>query len=131
MKLNEIKQIGQDVVNLQEGVIPVHVSMTLDQIINDGKITNSVQTFVLGGLIEMFKDGGPFKWPRELNAYGMSTLGASADMIDAVRSLSPQEQVQIAEWLQVQLADIAGYESNPGCSDALTFMRMQIQKQND
>lgn len=130
MKLNEIKQIGQEMVNLNEGVIPVHISMTLDQIIAAGQITNNVQTFVLGGLVEMFKNGGPYRWPRELNAYGMTTMSTSSDMIEAIRSLSTQEQVQVAEWIQAQLGNIAGYESNPVFADPLAFMRLQIKKQD-
>lgn len=116
MKLNEIKQLAPADVDLLEGVIPIHITMTLDQIVAAGHVTNSVQTFVLAGLIDMFKDGGPYRWPRELNAYSMSTMGTTSDMVEAVKALSSDEQVQISQWLLERLQDVAGYESNPRCT---------------
>lgn len=134
MKLNEIKELAPAVVDLLEGVIPIHITMTLDQIVASGHVTNSVQTFVLAGLIDMFKDGGPYRWPRDLNAYSMSTMGTASDMIEAVNALSADEQVQISEWLLGRLQEIGSYESDPlnrcGLS-AQQWIMMILQKQND
>lgn len=110
MKLNEIKTVYSGTVNLSEGVIPVHISMTLDQIINDGKITNSVQYFIVAGLISMFKDGGPTQWPRDLNSYSMSI---NSNQIDAIKLISDNEAVEMAEWLKSELATPEKFESNP------------------
>lgn len=130
MKLNEIKTLTGDV-DLKEGVIPVHITMTLEQVIAAGKITNSVQTFIMAGLIDMFKAGGPTRWPRELNAYNMSTMGTSSDMIKVVEDLSEGEQTNVAQWLLVKLQDVAGYESTPSghTMDTLTWVRSVLTAQ--
>ena len=110
MKLNEIKNVVNGTVDLNEGIIPIHISMTLGQIIRDEKITNNVQYFILASLIEMFKNGSPHRWPRDMNSYEMVT---SSDELDAVKSLSSQEIVQIANWLFFQLKSPATFETNP------------------
>ena len=116
MRLNEIKQVNAGEYNLAEGVIPVHISMTLEQVITAGQITNSVQNFIMAGLISMFKDGGPTRWPRDLNAYAMAT---SSDLVEAVRGMSATESVDMAKWLLERLAVPASFESNPYCNSAM------------
>jgi hypothetical protein len=130
MKLNEIKTVNVGEYDLSEGVIPVHLSMTLDQIIDAGKITNSIQTFTLGGLLSMFKDGGPLRWPRDLNTYAMTT---SSDVIDAVKNLSDSEAVEMAEWLKQQLVKPVEFETDPQMSpqtDIVKWMRYVLKKQD-
>ena len=131
MKLNEIKQVNQGDYDLTEGVIPVHITMTLEQIITAGKVTNSVQNFVMAGLVSMFKDGGPARWPRDLNAYSMAT---SSDLIEAVKTLSDTEAVGVATWLYNQLQAPATFESNPySCANPqmqpVEWMRWVLHKQ--
>lgn len=130
MKLNEIKVVNTGEYDLSEGVIPTHLSMTLDQIIANGKITNSVQVFTLGGLISMFKDGGPLRWPRDLNAYSMTT---SSDIIDAVKGLSDNEAVELATWLCSELIKPVEFETNPACSpqvDVCQWIKYVLKKQD-
>lgn len=110
MLLNEIKPVLQGYHNLSEGVIPPHLSMTLGQVINDGRVTNNVQNFVLAGLVSMFKDGGPTRWPRDLNAYSMST---DANLIESIKSLTSEEAVGIATWLFYELQKPVAFETNP------------------
>jgi hypothetical protein len=112
MRLNEIKQVVAGEVNLLEGVIPVHLTMTLEQVVKAGKLTNNVQTFTLAHLAALFKHGGPYKWPRELNPYAAHG-GTSSDMIAAVRSLTNEEVASLAAWLLEQLQGIASYEARP------------------
>lgn len=132
MKLNEIKTISKGTESVQEGVIPVHIPMTLNQIISAGKVTNSVQYFILAGLIHMFKDGQLTRWPRDLNAYAMST---SADLIDEVKSLSDSESVDLAKWLLAELHNPANFESNPyACShpqmNTVEWVKWVLKKQD-
>jgi len=110
MKLTEIKPVVESDYELNEGVIPVHITMTLEQVVRDGKITNPVQYFVMGALVEMFKNGGPTRWPRDLNAYSMTT---SAELIDSLKSLSEQEHVGMAVWLMNELQRPVHFETNP------------------
>lgn len=131
MKLNEIKQELTGEYNLSEGVIPVHLTMMLDQVIADGQISNRVQHFIIAGLVGMFKDGGPYRWPRDLNAYPMST---SSDMVEAIEHLTPAEAVELTQWLIDSLKNPAGFESNPRCVnsplDPVEWMRWVLKKQD-
>jgi hypothetical protein len=130
MKLNEIKQVNTGDYDLTEGVIPVHLAMTLDQVIDSGKITNSIQTFTIAGLIAMFRDGGPTRWPRDLNAYSMI---ASSETIDAVKGLSDSEAVEMAEWLKQQLVKPVEFETDPHSApqtDVVKWMRYVLKKQD-
>ena len=130
MRLNEIKQVNVGEYNLAEGVIPVHVQMTLEQVITAGKITNNVQNFIMAGLISMFKDGGPSRWPRDINSYAMAT---GSDLVEAVKGLSATESVEIAQWLLQQLARPASFESNPYCNSAMQtneWVRWVLKRQD-
>lgn len=117
MKLNEIKQVAPNTVNLNEGVIPVHLTMTLSQVIEAGKITNSVQKFTIAELASMFRNGGPYRWSRDLNPYGSES---SSDTIKAVESLSDADAVELSSWLLEQLHAPEVFESNPYCNAALS-----------
>jgi hypothetical protein len=110
MKLNEIKQVNAGEYDLKEGVIPVHITMALEHVIRDGKVTNPVQHFIMAGLAAMFKNGGPSRWPRDLNEYGMTT---NAELIESVKKLSDTESVNLASWLYNELQAPATFESNP------------------
>lgn len=129
MKLTELKSLDSKS-TLTEGVIPPHISMTLAQVLTDGKITNNVQTFIIAGLISLFKDGGPTRWPRDLNSYSMST---SSDLIDAVKNLSDSEVVEITQWLVQQLQGPVNFETNPYMSpqaDIVKWMQLVLHKQD-
>src|SRR5271167_1452884 len=132
MKLTEIKQVVDQDYNLAEGVIPVHLTMTLEQVIRDGKVTNNVAYFVIGALVEMFKNGGMnTRWPRDLNAYNMTT---NSEIIDSIRSLTPMEHVGMATWLLSELQRPVNFETNPYCvrtspQDPTAWMRWVLQRQ--
>lgn len=129
MKLNEIKTVNVGEYNLSEGVIPVHLTMTLEQVVSAGKVTNNVQHFVIAGLLGMFKDGDPLKWPRDLNSYPMCT---GSETLEAVKSLSPEESVELASWLLEALKNPASYESS-SCHDckSMTEWIKWVKKKQD
>jgi hypothetical protein len=131
MKLNEIKPQGIDGLQLQEGVIPAHLTMTLEQVVSGGKITNNVQTFIMADLVSFFKDAPQDRWPREANPYPMN---AKADIIDAIKSLTEQEQVMMAEWLLGELAKVGTFEVRHACCDPqqspVDWMRWVLKRQD-
>ncbi len=129
MRLNELTSVNKGSFNLAEGEIPVHLTMTLEQVIRDGKVTNSVQNYVLGALIEMFKNGGPHRWPRDLNAYSMTT---SSELIEQVKQITAEDAVAISQWLLVELYSTTAYENNPYASpqsDVVGWMRYVLKRQ--
>jgi len=111
MKLNEIKPVINDLVDLKEGVIPPHITMTLGQIVDDGKITNPVQIYILGAMLEMFKNGQSTQWPRQLNSYSMVT---SSDLIEAIKTLDSESTAKFAQWVLNELQVMGTYESQMG-----------------
>ncbi len=131
MKLNEIKNVKAGDYDLTEGVIPIHITMTLQQVLNDGKVTNPVQHFMMAALIEMFKGGGPYRWPRELNSYEMAT---NADLIESVKKLTDEEATSISAWLLDSLQFPANFESNPygnhPYQDPVEWVRWVLRKQD-
>ena len=131
MKLNEIKEVIHGEYDLSEGVIPVHLTMTLEQVISAGKITNNVQYFTIAGLIGLFKDGGPTRWPRQLNSYPMAT---SSDVVEAVKGMTDKEAVEISSWLLTSLANPAAFEANPYvCTtpmNPMDWMRWVLKRQD-
>lgn len=130
MKLNEIKQVSEGFYNLNEGVIPVHLTMTLEQVVKAGKITNPVQTFIIAELSSMFRDGGPYRWSRDLNPYGAES---SSEVIEAVKGLSDTDAVELATWLLEQLHTPATFESNPYCSnsmDTVSWVKWVLKRQD-
>jgi len=110
MRLNEIKEVVSGEINLLEGVIPVHLTMTLEQVVRAGKITNNVQTFTIANLLSLMQGGGPYKWPREINSYPMN---AGADMIEMVKGLPSEDVTKLATWLLEKLDALGQYEANP------------------
>lgn len=109
MLLKNIKPL-QD--TLEEGVIPPHITMTLQQIIDAGKFTNSVQIYILGSMLELFKSGEVNRWPREMNNYSMTV---SSDFIDEIKALPDADVVLFTEWVLIQLAQAANYEAYKQC----------------
>lgn len=129
MKLNEIKQVNQGHYDLNEGVIPVHLTMTLEQVIAAGKVTNPVQTFIIAELSNMFRDGGPYRWSRDLNPYGAEN---SSEIIEAVKSLSDEDTVELSKWLLERLCTPATFESNPYSNptmDTLSWVKWVLKRQ--
>ena len=132
MKLNEIKTVNSGEYDLSEGIIPVHITMTLEQVISAGKITNSIQHIVMASLVSLFKDGGPSRWPRDLNSYSATT---GSDLVEAVKGLDDSEATELAQWLLTELAIPASFETNlrSYCNpqmDTVEWVKYVLKKQD-
>jgi len=86
-------------ISIVEGQGPVPVKMTLDEIINAGKVTNPYQTFVLSWLSEFFKDG-PAAGDLETGNPTTFQDATKTANIQIIKSLSPQDQVSLAMYLK-------------------------------
>jgi len=84
--------------------------MTLQQVVREGGITNNVQTFIIANLANLFRAGGPYRWPRDINPYPMNS---ESDMIDTVKGMTNEEVTKLASWLLEVLHAPASYEANP------------------
>ena len=105
MKLHEIKP-------LYESSTPIHLTMILDEIIRDKRVSNTAQWMVLSQLTELFKFGLvnsasthaldlPLIKPREI--YAQPTPKA---LLDELKRLEPEDQLQLAMWFKDQLTVI-------------------------
>lgn len=119
-------------IDLTEGQGPVPVVMTLDEIIKDGKVTNHYQIFVLSWLSEFFSTG-PNKngvMPGTLAVGNPVDFGnaTSSEAINAIKEMSPENQVMLAQYLKscVEVGDTL--IPNRGMS-SIEWMRFVIRKQ--
>lgn len=76
------------------------VVLTLDEIIKAGRVTNSYQTFVLGWLSEFFKNGMKSAALHLENPISFESGATSTEVVNALKSLSPENQVQLAQYLK-------------------------------
>ena len=107
MKLNEINGAVHRQ-QLTEGVIPIHIVMLLQNVVNAGASTNPVEIFVMSNLVQLFQNGETYRWPRDLNA-----IESNSEQIAKVEALSDKDKVKLAEALLFLLDRIAHYESDP------------------
>jgi hypothetical protein len=89
MRLDEIKQIN-------ESSTPVHLTMTLDQVIRDGKVSNTAQWLVMAQVVQMFKYGNR---PRYMYENPIS----EKEFMDQLKGLSPEEQVKCSKCCRMML----------------------------
>lgn len=83
---------------LAEASNPIHVTMTLQQVIDAGKITNSVQAVIIAQVIENLKHE-PDPIVRNINEYP----AFSSSNINALKNLPPEDQVELARSLLNQI----------------------------
>ena len=83
-----------------EGQGPVPVKLTLDEIIVAGKATNHYHIFVLAWLSEFFKNGLKSAALELENPITFNSNATSTVVIDSLKSLSPENQVQLAQYLK-------------------------------
>lgn len=87
MKLSEVKTI------LTEGQVPIHYFMILNDVVNNGGISNTVQTVLMASLIQFFK------YETVSNIRYLNEHPPMADLISYVKQLPKEDQARLAEWL--------------------------------
>jgi len=87
-------------VTIAEGQGPISVKLTLDQIIQAGKVTNPYQTFVLGWLSEFFKNGLKSASLQLENPIDFESQATHTDFVNKLRALAPADAVALAQYLK-------------------------------
>ncbi len=100
-------------ISITEGQGPVPVRLTLDEIINAGKVTNPYQIFVLSWLSEFFKDG-PLTGSLEVGNPTTFMDATKTANIEIFKSMSPADQVALAEYLKACVAGSENHLANSG-----------------
>ena len=98
MKLSYIYQ-GKRLIS--EGHVDPNVMLSLQNIIKGGQARETMQFIVLARLIEFFKNGYLYK----TNNFYDPFLSTSGEMMQQLRALKPDEQVELAKKL-LALAEI-------------------------
>jgi hypothetical protein len=115
-------------IEITEGQGPVPVIMTLDEIIKDGKVTNPYQIFVLGWLSEFFKNGLKSAKLQLENPIDFESRATHTDVVQGLKTLSPENQVQLAQYLKDCIA--AGESAlHDQQSTTVDWMRFVLRKQ--
>ena len=86
-------------ISIIESQGPVPAKLTLDEIIDAGKVTNPYQIFVLSWLSEFFKNGVK---PGMMVVGDPTTFGdaTSTANIEALKALPAKDQVALAQYLK-------------------------------
>lgn len=95
--------------NLHQQVVieaqgPVSVVLTLDEIIKAGKVTNHYQIFVLSWLSEFFRLGYKSAALQLENPVVIGSDTTKTANIEALKAMSPADQVALAEFLKASIA---------------------------
>lgn len=123
MKLHREVTIAQSL-GLAEAQGPVSVTLSLDEIIKAGKVTNPYHIYVLGWLSEFFKNGLKSA-SLELEAPITFDSGAtSTAVVDSLKSMSPENQVQLAQYLKdcVQQGECALHNKDLDIADWMSYV---------
>jgi hypothetical protein len=89
--------ILSDIKQLNESTTPIHLTMILNEIVRDGKVSNGAQWVVLSQVIQLMKNGIPTQ-PRY-----MYENPSPKEFLDELKAISIEEQVKIAKWCLAQL----------------------------
>ena len=90
MKLNELISLNQ-APSLLEGHVDINVLMSIDNIIRDGKVTNSVQNIQIARMIEMLKYGNFQKISN------WNEVETPASIMEYVKKLPADQAVSLAK----------------------------------
>ncbi len=98
------------------------VVLTLDEVINQGKVTNPYQTFVLSWLSEHFRNGVKPAAPGLRNPGSVG--GTSSAVVEEIKALSPEEAVKLASFLKdaMTMAQPMAWGSDLCVADWLKFV---------
>lgn len=112
-----------------EGQGPVPYVLTLDEVINAGKVTNPYQIFVLGKLSEFFKNGLKSLSLQSELPIDFESRATHSDVVAAMKALEPSDQVALAQYLKdcIKAGECALHDKK---MDVVDWMRFVIQKQD-
>jgi len=128
MKLHQVIT-SQAAIGLAEAQGPVSTALTLDEIIKAGKVTNSCRVFVLGWLSEFFKNGLKSASLELENPVPFESGATHTVVVDALKAMTPENQVQLAQYLKDCLVAGESALHNKDLS-IVDWQRFVLQKQD-
>ena len=128
MKLHREVTIAQSL-GLAEAQGPVSVILSLDEIIKAGKVTNPYHIYVLGWLSEFFKNGLKSIDLELESPISFESGATSTAVVDSLKSMSPENQVQLALYLKDCIAqgESALYQKDSSVPEWMSYV---IHKQD-
>lgn len=113
---------------LAEAQGPVNNTLTLDEIIRDGKVTNPYQIYVLGWLSEFFKNGLKSAALQLENPIDFESRATHTDVVEYLKNMAAETQVQLAQYLKDCIeAGESALHDHP--STIVDWMRFVVHKQ--
>lgn len=128
MKLHREVSIAQSL-GLAEAQGPVSVTLSLDEIIKAGKVTNPYHIYVLGWLSEFFKNGLKSIDLELESPISFESGATSSAVVDSLKSMSPENQVQLAVYLKDCIAqgESALHQKDLSIADWMAYV---VQRQD-
>ena len=104
------------------------VDLTLQEIVNAGKVTNPYHLFVLGHVSQFFKNGLKSADLHLETPFSFNTDATSTEVKEAMKSLSDAEHVKLAKYLLdcITAGECALYDKDAGIAQWTNFV---LQKQ--
>jgi hypothetical protein len=111
-----------------EGQGPVPYVMTLDEVINAGKVTNAYQIFVLGKLSEFFKNGLKSLSLQTEEPIDFESRATHTDLVTALKAMTPADQVALAQYLKdcIKVGECALHDKK---MDVVEWQKFVLSKQ--
>jgi hypothetical protein len=114
---------------MKEMTGPIPLELTLGEVIAAGDVTNHYQTLVLAILSDFFKSGLTATEGQLDGIINLSSDATSSGVIETIKSLSPSEKVNLAQYLLdcVKVGNCALHNTTMSSSDWIRFV---LQKQD-
>lgn len=106
MKIKDIISTTQ-VQNLNEGIVPPHITMALQRVIDEKAITNVADLTFLAGMLGMVRDGTVKAWPRDMNGF---VYYMDIETTELLKSLPADELVAVAQWVYNKVTEMEDKE---------------------
>jgi hypothetical protein len=78
---------------------PISAKLILSKIVEDGKVTDNYQIFVLGWISEFFKNGLKSAALELENPITFGSGATSTVVVQGLKEMTPENQVQLAQYL--------------------------------
>jgi hypothetical protein len=113
---------------LAEGQVDPHVLMSIDNIIKNGKISETFQTIALARMLEYFKNGIFYKEQNFFDPF----VSTSKALLDTLRALDPEDAVALAkkmrELLEIKDKDLLNRFVNPE-QEAIAYIKFVTSRE--
>jgi hypothetical protein len=120
-----------ELIQLTEGRLDPNVTMSLQKLVRDGKLTDTFQAISLARLLEFFKNGTFYKQSNFFDPF----TSTSKELLDTLRNMAPEDVTALAakllELIDIKDKDSLSYLINPEQETAMWIKYVTSREAND